>query len=513
MKKLSFSALLVGVLTACQPTTDEPQVQTTQKAFTPQQIDDFIYSTLRKEGRFEWNMAPENLAWSAFEQSDRVLSVGYRPEGTTGDFRSEIDRLDLQAAAWKTARERVVELILAEERKLRPDLKTTDLEVFPETTLPVLDVTIKNPATFQKLRQSPLVRYAEPIGYEPGAAGRNFRVASSSGCGSNTPEPGLVAGSDYTTTTPNGKVGWNLDDHNIPAAWGQSSGAGITVQIIDTGCSPDQAKLGSQFNQGSSQGRSLTKLVTLPRATLFGIPTGPVETPADLCGHGTSMLGTSGGPRGTDGTTVGVAYNANFVIVRAAADVLMDESREVKGVSDAFTAAGNNANVRIISLSLGRITSSGQMTDAIRYAYNKGKLIFAAAGTSFDFTSWLGVVFPASLAECVAVTGVKENVMQKCDACHDGSKVEFVTVMEKAGSGLHGLSLAMSGDVPSTVGGSSVATSSMAGMAALVWAKFPALSRAQVLEKLKTSSNYYPNRNGSLGWGKPDVLKALGAVQ
>lgn len=513
MKKTYLSALLAGVLAACQPAADEPQVQATQTAFTTRQIDDFIYATLRNEGRFEWRMAPDNLAWSAFEQSDRVLSVGYRPEGTTGDFRQEIDQLDLQAPVWKTARERVLDLILTEERKLRPDLKASDLEVFPETHLPALDVTIKNPETFRKLRQSPLVRYAEPIGYEPGAAGRNFRVASSSGCGSNTPVPGLVAGSDYTITTPNGKVGWNLDDHNIPVAWGQSSGAGITVQIIDTGCSPDQAKLGSQFNQGSSQGRSITKLVTLPRATFFGIPTGPVETPADQCGHGTSMLGTSGGPRGTDGSTVGVAYNANFVSVRAAADVLIDESREVKGVSDAFVAAGNNANVRIVSLSLGRITSSGQLTDAVRYAYNRGKLIFAAAGTSFDWTSWFGVVFPASLAECVAVTGVKEGVMQKCDACHDGSKVDFVTVMEKAGTNLHGLSLAMSGDVPSTVGGSSVATSSMAGMAALVWAKFPGQSRAQILEKLRTSSSYYPNRNGSLGWGKPDVAKALGAVQ
>lgn len=513
MRKLSVSVLLAGVVAACQPTADDSPLPVVQKAYTTQQIDDFIYSTLRREGHFEWSTAPDDLAWSAFEQSDRVLSVGYRPAGTTGDFREQIDRLDLQSGDWKAARERVLALILTEERKLRPDLKASDLEVFEEKYLPVLDVTIKNPETFRQLRRSPLVRYAEPIGYEPGAAGRNLRVASSSGCGSNTPVPGLVAGSDFTTTTPNGKVGWNLDDHNIPAAWAQSSGAGVTVQIIDTGCSPDQAKLGAQFNQGDSQGRSLTKLVTLPRATFFGIPTGPVETPADLCGHGTSMLGTCGGPRGTDGTTVGVAYNANFVSVRAAADVLLDESREVKGVSDAFTAAGNNANVRIISLSLGRTTSSSQMTDAIRYAYNRGKLIFAAAGTSFSFTSWFGVVFPASLSECVAVTGVKEAVMQKCDACHDGSKVEFVTVMEKAGSGLHGLSLAMSGDVPSTVGGSSVATSTMAGMAALVWSKFPGQSRAQILEKLKTSSSYYPTRNGNLGWGKPNVLKALGAVQ
>lgn len=509
MKNLSLSVLLAGVLAACQPTAEEPQTPVARKTYTTRQIDEFIFEKLRQEGRFEWSTAPDDLAWSAFEQSDRVLSVGYRPAGTTGDFRDEIDNIDLQSPAWKSARERVLDLILTEERKLRPGLKANDLEVFPETHLPYLDVTIQNPETFRKLRQSPLVRYAEPIGYEPGAADRNFRVASGSGCDSNTPEPGLVAGSDFTTTTPNGKVGWNLDDHNIPASWPHSSGAGITVQIIDTGCSPAQAKLGAQFNQGDSQGRTITKLVTLPKAS----STSPNETPDDQCGHGTSMLGAAGGPRGTDGSTVGVAYNANFVITRAALDVVIDASREVQGVSAAFRQAGDNASVRIISLSLGRLTSASQITDAVRYAFNRGKLIFAAAGTSTGFTSFVGVIFPATLAECVAVTGVKEAVMQKCDACHAGSKVEYVTVMEKAVTNLHGLSLAMSGDVPSTVGGSSVATSTMAGMAAVVWARFPNNTRAQILDRLKMSSSYYPNRNGSLGWGKPNVLKALGVVQ
>ncbi|MCY7350355.1 MAG: S8/S53 family peptidase [Cytophagaceae bacterium] len=513
MKKFLYPVLLATGLLACQPPADVPQATAGSALMPVAEIDEFIGAKMQQEGRFDWSMAPDQLAWSALTQSDQVLSVGYRPAGTTGDFRDQMHTLDVKAPAWQAARQQLLDLIFAEERKTQPALKRGELEVFSEDVLPVFDVRVKNLVTLQKLRQSPLVRYAEPMGYEPGVADRQARVASGSGCGSNTGNPNLVAGSDYTTTTPNGKVSWNLPYHNIPQAWAQSSGAGITVQIIDSGCSPDQAKLGSQFNQGDSPGRSITKLVTLPRATFFGIPTGPVETPADLCGHGTSMLGTCAGPRGTDGTTVGVAYGANLVSVRAATDVLIDESREVKGVADAFRMAGDNPTRRIVSLSLGRLTSSGQMTDAIRYAYNRGVLIFAAAGTSFSFTSFVGVIFPANLAECVAVTGVKEAVMQKCDACHDGGDVEFVTVMEKTGSNLHGLSLAMSGDVPSTVGGSSVATSSTAGMAALVWAKFPGLSRSQILDKLKTSASYYPNRNPNLGWGKINVTAALGGVQ
>ena len=61
--------------------------------------------------------------------------------------------------------------------------------------------------------------------------------------------------------------------------------------------------------------------------------------------------------------------------------------------------------------------------------------------------------------------------------------------------------LAMSGDAPSTVGGSSVATATTAGIAALVWSRFPAYTRDQVLTKLIQSSANYPTRNSSVGWG------------
>jgi len=112
--------------------------------------------------------------------------------------------------------------------------------------------------------------------------------------------------------------------------------------------------------------------------------------------------------------------------------------------------------------------------------------------------------------ETVAVTGVKNN-MQRCGNCHDGSAVDFVVVMEKASNGRKPLTLAMSGDVPATVGGSSVATAQTAGMATLVWSSNPSLTRNQVLNKLKVSASNYPNRNSNFGWGKIDLQNALTA--
>ena len=59
------------------------------------------------------------------------------------------------------------------------------------------------------------------------------------------------------------------------------------------------------------------------------------------------------------------------------------------------------------------------------------------------------------------------------------------------------------------VGGSSVATATTAGIAALVWAKNPSWSRDQVLNKLKQSADFYPNKNSNYGYGNIDALQAV----
>jgi subtilisin family serine protease len=74
--------------------------------------------------------------------------------------------------------------------------------------------------------------------------------------------------------------------------------------------------------------------------------------------------------------------------------------------------------------------------------------------------------------------------------------------MQKQSTGLKALSTAVSGDVPTTVGGSSVATATASGIAALVWSRFPNYSREQLVNKLTVTSTGYPNKSSSYGWGK-----------
>ena len=500
MKKyLTISLIATMLAVSCKKSGITPDEPLTPEQLSATQIDAFIKKTVETAHKFEWSAASDQLVWSALQESDQVLSVGYKP----ADVKSEsiqLEAIDINDAKWKNARNEVLAMIVAEEQLSDKSITAASIIQWEENVLPVIDIKVKHFATVQKLRSSNLVRYAEPMGYEPKeVAGK---VLSSSGCGSNVAEP-LVANVDYTTIVPSSKQSWNYQYHNIPKAWSKSTGAGVKVFIIDTGCEYDQENLGTAFNQGYSSGRTVEKIVTLPRNTFLGIPIGSVETPDDGCGHGTSMAGACAAPRGTDGAACGVAYNCNLVVCRAAADVFMDESREVKGASDAFTNAGNRADVKIISMSMGRITSSSQLSDAIKYAYGKGKLIFCAAGTSFSWTSgWFGVIFPAYMTQVNAVTGVRDNQFNtSCTDCHDGSETDFTVVMEKASNERHPLTLAMTGDAPSTVGGSSVSTATTAGIAALVWSKFPGFTRDQVLNKLVQSSANYPTRNSSLGWG------------
>jgi hypothetical protein len=215
------------------------------------------------------------------------------------------------------------------------------------------------------------------------------------------------------------------------------------------------------------------------------------------------------GPRNSSGSTVGVAWRSNLQFVRACDDVLLGGADERTGVKDALVLLGNNNSVKIISMSVGTPFSSGTLEDGVNYAYNKGKLIFAAGGTSYSWTSWWGVIYPAKLDKCVAMTGIKENG-STCTVCHDGAEIDFTVTMERnVNSDRSSLSYHTSGTLPSYVGGSSCATAMGAGIAALVWSVKPNWTRDQVLNVLKTTSQNYPNPSGTYGWGKINPVAAV----
>ncbi len=507
MKKVLLSfAILVFLFSACKKNADDEMLQanqqqasqlSTQPVLTTQQINAFIYQTLKNTGEFNWKDASDIMLYSAImHSSDHMVSIGFKPVDEK-NVDERLAKINIHDSKWATTKVQVMQLILREEKMVHPQMKFTDIEVWKENKLPVIDAKIENLNTIKLLRQSKLIRYVEPMGYEPEKYDNTEKETASalggSGCGGYIGDNTLQEGIDFTTILPGTKQSWNYAYHGIPAAWTKSTGAGIKIMVIDTGVSPDQENMGSDFNQGYSSSRTIQKIFTLPGATSAN----------DDCGHGTTMSSTVAAPRGIDGNACGVAYNSDLIVCKATTDVIIDESKEVKGVADAYTYAADDASVKITSMSVGRVTSSSQIKDAIVYAYGKGKLMFCAGGTSTAFTKFVGVVFPATLPQVQAITGIKEqSTLAACYDCHKGAAIDFVIVMQQAGDGDNPIANAVSGDVPTMVGGSSVATATSAGIAALVWSKHPTETREQIVQRLTTTASLYPAKNKNFGYGK-----------
>ena len=382
--------------------------------------------------------------------------------------------------------------------------KEEDLLIFEDEYLTVLDMKVLQRETIAELRKNENIRYLEPSGYSYFQNGTEKSSLSDSGCGFDAD---AISPDDYTTIAPNARMPWNFPLHHIDDAWALSTGRGITIGVVDTGISPEQSLLNSNFNNGDSSGRTVEKYGVYIDS--FWPWSRKTDGPNDKCGHGTSMTAAATAPRNTMGLPVGVAYNSNLISYRASSDVLLNGYQEQKGVARAITELGRRGDVKIISMSMGYIYSINRVRDAIRYAYSQNKLIFCAGGTSTSFTNFLDVVFPASMSETVAVTGIEEGSgYDECDACHKGSTIDFTIVMER-GNNNHVPVLGYYDTTDDYVGGSSVATANAAGIAALVWSRYPNWTRDDVLNKLTLSADLYPNRNESYGWGNLNALQAV----
>lgn len=493
MLLVAFTIVSCAKEDAIIETESQQEIQFPEDPLTVEQINSRISETIRATGDFDWSKENAHFLWSAVMHGQHVLTIGY---GNEGQSFSEVRDPELDAKL-----NGIVDLVIDKE-----NIDKSDLKIVEQDILNVIDVGIENIETIIELRKSGDVRYLEPNGYNAFVYDETAR--SSSGCDKNG---AYINPSHYTTMSPNNaQVAWNFSEHNIQQAWNLSTGSGVTIGLIDTGVSASQPLLNSSgFNDGVSSGRFVQKYGTFIDSWWWW--SSNYDGPHDKCGHGTAMGSAMASPRNDDGMPVGVAYNSNLVAYRATEDVLLNDYHERKGVSKALTQLGNRSDVKIISMSIGYVWSIGNVKDAVKYAYSKGKLIFAAGGTSTSFTNGFGVIFPATMNETVAVTGVDDgNNYERCDTCHSGDKIDFTIIMEGESNSSKAPPVLgfYNGDRRYT-GGSSVATATTAGIAALVWSRYPNWSRTQVLNRLKQSSDFYPNKNNNFGYGNIDAFQAV----
>lgn len=459
-------------------------------------LDELVIASLERDGDFRWENAPLDWTWSALFDGEQALAIGYQPAGMT-DIESQIHKINIQNGVWKETHDALVDEILTilSRENRSTALRLEDILIEDDPILPILTIRTTSKQLVERLANLQNVRYLEPLDYWPGAD----QDRSTSGCGVSST---ALNASDYSTTTPNCLVPWNFNTIQVPGAWSMANGQGITIGVIDAGLSSAQPLLNGDFNNGeSNSGRTVTTDFTWGTSAFTS------------CSHGTSMAGTAVGPKNNSGATTGIAYRSNLHFIRGCEDVVLDKSSERTGVKNALIKMGNKSDVRVVSMSIGTPFYSSVLYDGVVYANNMGKLLLAAAGTSFSWTSWWGVVYPAAHSQCVAVTGVKENY-GTCSSCHDGSQVDLTVVMERSSnSNRNSLSLRPSGTTPSYIGGSSVATASVAGVAGLIWSLNPNFTKDQVYNFIKTTSQYYPGTSSNTGYGNINAQAAVSAAQ
>jgi subtilisin family serine protease len=279
------------------------------------------------------------------------------------------------------------------------------------------------------------------------------------------------------------------------AAWLQTRGRGVTVAVLDTGVDASVPDLAGSVTAG-------------PDETLGADPAG--YQPPHL--HGTyiaSLIAGHGSGAGRRSGVIGIAPAATILSVR----VILDDSEPGFG-SFANEAASDSAVVSGIRYAVQHgvgvinMSPTENLRTALGYAAARGVVVVAAAGN--DGGAQLGYTpfsYPAGFPGVIAVAAVSLNG-DRAGFSDDNSSV----VLSAPGLNVIG---AGPGDSYLEADGTSPASAEVAGVAALIRARYPRLSPVQVEQAMTSSATHRP-RGGyspSTGFGEVDASAALAAAR
>ncbi|WP_053623558.1 type VII secretion-associated serine protease mycosin [Streptomyces sp. NRRL F-2295] len=293
-----------------------------------------------------------------------------------------------------------------------------------------------------------------------------------------------VAAAPAHAETPRDKQ-WHLDAMHAEDMWETSTGKGITVAVLDSGVDKSVADLRGQVLDGID----------------YSNKEGNEQT--DLLSHGTQMaaLIAATGARGANVGTYGLAPGAKILPIRMPYDregemgllpTLGEAKRAAKKMAVAIRFAADS-EAKIISISMSGPAGHPDLTAAVKYALEKGKLIFAAAGNSGKLRNDLE--YPAATPGVVGVAGVDRHAKPY-------EKSQWGPQVDLAAPAVDIVSACPGSEQICTGSGTSMATALASASAALLWSQHPDWTNYQVLRVLlQTASG-----NEKDGWGRDDVI-------
>lgn len=380
---------------------------------------------------------------------------------------------------------------------------------------------------------------ATPVPDDPNRPDKPYAQSNGQAC--------IVSGVGNTTITDEPKAQSMLD---IKGAQRLSTGAGVTVAVIDTGVNPHPYLV----NNGRLRNGGDYVL-------------GDNNALSDCDGHGTIVAGiiaanTAG--QGIDFT--GVAPQANILAIKQTSEIYGDPSGNGQGAGDVTTLAqaivhaANTPGVRVITMSVdncllaadapGALASPQYQAlhRAIDYAVNvKDEVVVAAAGNWSSGNSHPDQngqkqsgcqnakqndnPDPNQVNQVQVPPVYADDVLSVASVSPDDGSVssfsvwgpwvsiaapgEQITSLDP-GAGGKGLSnQTYDKGQPVTLQGTSFAAPYVAGLAALIRARFPSLTAHQVMYRIEATAQHPSGpggRNNQVGYGLINPVAALTAV-
>lgn len=290
---------------------------------------------------------------------------------------------------------------------------------------------------------------------------------------------------------------WSLQRLVYDQLWQDTKGKGIRVAVIDTGVDDTNPQLKTAVDR--SAGTDL-----LPAGKTSGGSKakgkGGGDGTADVVGHGTKVAGIIAARPRTGTGFVGLAPEATIIPIRQNDD---------KGTGTAATMAAAirhaiKKHARVINISQDTaqpLRADSDLALAVREALKNDIVVVASAGND-GLAAQVKETYPAAYPGVLAVAASDRN----------DERAPFSQTGDFVGVAAPGV------DMVSTVpkggqcvdNGTSFSAPYVAGVAALIRAKHPRWTQAQVVAQIEQTAERAVNgRDEFIGWGVVDPVRAL----
>ncbi|MFL6124497.1 type VII secretion-associated serine protease mycosin [Actinophytocola sp.] len=270
---------------------------------------------------------------------------------------------------------------------------------------------------------------------------------------------------------------WAQQLLDLDRTWPHSTGAGVTVAVVDSGVDADHPQLRGKV---------------LPVAGFFLV--GDLPGDFDCVSHGTAAASIIAASPAPGIGFRGVAPDARILPVRVT-DRELNDSGDATPINPGIVAEGiryaADSGARVINLSLSGYGDFPDIRDAVAYAQAKDALLVAAVGNRAE--QGAAPSYPASYDGVLGVGSINIDGV-RAQGSQIGSYVDLVAPGEDvvAASRVAGHHY---------WAGTSFAAPFVSGIAALVRSAHPELTAVQVAERLKATADPAPGGRRSLEYG------------